>query len=426
MGIALASGNNTQKGLVKSSMTLIFGFLFLTWGFLSVLNYVLLDSFKQVFLIKDTSIASLISLTFFATYLFVSLLAGNMVKSWGYKLSLIIGMYVTALGCMLLHFAVTQHNYYFFLFSFFLQALGITCLQVSANLYIIQMGDPLKAPSRLTFIQAFNSVGAVLAPVFGSKLVTDLFGFSTDEAMVWTDAQYISSITAYVQSPYILISIILFFLTIFFVFVDIPEFDSSHEEPMNLLPQTGRRRHVMHFRQLRLGAFAIFAYVGAEVALGLIIENRYGMFSAYYWMMAMIGRFIGAALLLIVPPRKLLIICGIASAILILSAIVNSGIWSIISLVAIGLFNSIMSPVIFCLGENGTGRYKPQGAAIMVMAFCGGGVISFMTENYVEGIGLEYGLIIPLVCYAYVVSYGIEGSKFRVRTDLPEQRRELL
>jgi MFS transporter, FHS family, L-fucose permease len=115
-------------------MVVTFGFLFLTWGFLSVLNYVLLERFRDIFEIKY-SISSLISITFFATYLVVSLLSGRMVRNWGYKLALIIGIYVTAIGCMLLHFAVTVHNYYFFLFSFFLQAVGVTCLQVAANLY---------------------------------------------------------------------------------------------------------------------------------------------------------------------------------------------------------------------------------------------------------------------------------------------------
>jgi FHS family L-fucose permease-like MFS transporter len=390
-----------------------FGICFFIWGVISGLNLFLINHLKNIFHL-NYSVSSLIQFTFFSTYLIVSLPAGRLIKNWGYKLGLIIGLFTTGLGCMLFYFAIYLKNYYFFLGALAIQATGITLLQVGANLYILFFGDRSSAVARLTFMQGLNALGTFLAPIYGSKFVADIFDLtfnsSTNDALMKE--------AVYVQSPYILLSIVMYFLTIFFVFVDIPEFVTKDIEPLNRESGAIRRTHVMHFKQLRLGAFAVFAYLGAEFALSYFLVTYDIENTKYYWGAALLGRLLGTLLLLKWTPRKILTIASITATSLIVASIFTPTAISIWPVVTIGLFNSVMFPCIYVLGINGLGKYSEEGSSIMIMAFVGGGIISFNTVNFAHAFGYKVAFILPLICYLYIYFYAKKGSKFRTKSNI--------
>jgi FHS family L-fucose permease-like MFS transporter len=393
----------------KFSILSTFGVSFFIWGVITGLNLYFIEHLKNIFNISY-SVSSLIHLVFFSTYLIVSLPAGKLIKNWGYKLGLIIGLFTTGLGCMLFYFAIHLQQYYFFLLAMAVQATGITLLQVGANLYILFFGQNKTAPSRLTLMQGLNAFGAFLAPVYGSSLVESIFGLNKG-------INELTIKTIYVQSPYILLSIVMYVLTIFFVFIDIPEYSTEKIEPLNEKSNTIRYSHVMHFKQLRLGAFAVFAYLGAEVALGNFLITFFPGQTKYYWGAALAGRLLGALILLKITPSKVLAIGAATATSLLFISILTTGDVSIWTAIAIGLFNSIMFPCIYSLGLSGLGKFSEQGSAIMIMAFVGAGVIPFNAGNFSAVLGYKIGFIFPIVCYVYIMFYAIKGSKFSIQKD---------
>ncbi|HEY8402594.1 MAG TPA: MFS transporter, partial [Cytophagaceae bacterium] len=394
----------------KIYILITFSISFFIWGFLTVLNFVLINDLKALFDLSY-SVSTLINLTFFTTYLLASIPAAKLVKSWGYKLCLISGLFTTGLGCMLFYFAVSAKIYYFFLLALAVQATGITLLQVTANLYVVFFGKQQRAATRLTLMHAFNALGGFLAPLYGEKVVRSFFGLVENVAPVFVVKGF-TALEAYVQSPYIILSIFMYLLTIFFVFVEIPEFNTKNWDFLNILEYRGKRIHVMHFKQLRLGAFAVFAYQGAEVALANFLVGFHSDLSVYYWGLSLAGKFIGAWYLIYGTPSKILATCASGACLFLLISIVTIGEFSIWCVALIGLFNSVMFPAIFFLGTRGLGRFSEDGAGSMVMAFVGAAVIPFNVVNFAAAIGYKIAFIYPLVCYGYIIFYALKGSQF--------------
>jgi FHS family L-fucose permease-like MFS transporter len=374
-----------------------FSVLFFMWGLLTVMNFVLIEYLTSLFK-HSYSLSTLINLTFFSTYLIVSLRAGSLIKRVGYKKGIIVGWILASAGCFVFFIAIFYKAYQLFLLALFLQAAGITILQVGANLYVVLFGDIKYGASNLTFVQAFNSLGTFLPP-----LVFAFFEITTSD----------------IHFPYLFLGILMVLFAIFLKMSKIPDIKIEHQQPLNDMP-FHPRRHVMHFPQLRLGAFAIFAYVGAEVALGNYLVDFAKDDVKYYWGAAMIGRFIGAFILLKMNPRKAVGYAGSIASFLIIISIFTSGhgqiaFWTI---TLVGLFNSILFPTIFALGINGLGKFSLDGSAVLIMSIVGGAVIPFMVRNFSQIKGLppelsqQLAFIIPIICYLYIVLYGLKLSKF--------------
>jgi FHS family L-fucose permease-like MFS transporter len=404
----------------KQRLVLIFvmAVLFFMWGLLTNLNLFLYQHFKVVFNLSY-SVSTLINLTFFCTYLIVSLQAGSMIGKVGYKKGILIGWLLACAGCFLFFLSIHFHIYYLFLVALFFMAAGITILQVGANLYVVLLGDVEKAASRLVLTQAFNSLGAVVGPIISLKILSQFINIPYNALTELSVIDKANIEAPYINLLYLFFGILMVLFAIFLMFMYLPEMDTHLLEPLNKIASR-RKRHVMHFSQLRLGAFAIFAYVGAEVALASYLDDFSPEHAKYYWILAMVGRFIGAFLLLYVPTNKALGFVAAASAVLLIITIFvpeEYVQYNFYIVMGIGLFNSIMFPSIFTLGVNGLGKFSLDGSAVLIMFIVGGAIIPFNVRNFAF-VNYNLALLIVIICYLYISLYGYRFSQFVKRDDL--------
>jgi Fucose permease len=395
--------------------------LFFMWGLLTNLNLFLYHHFKVIFEL-NYSVSTFINLTFFCTYLVVSLQAGRMIKKIGYKKGILVGWLLACAGCFLFMLSVIAKSYNLFLGALFCMAAGITILQVGANLYVVLLGGVEKAASRLVFVQAFNSLGAVIGPIVSIEILSYFINVPYEylEQINIIDKVMIES--AYIDYLYLFFGILMVLFAIFLMLIHLPEMDTHTLEPLNKV-SSKRRRHVMHFSQLRLGAFAIFAYVGAEVALANYLEDFSHEKVSIYWQLAMVGRFLGALLLLFVRTNKALGVAGAVSSLLIIVAILlpkEYMDYNCYLIMSVGLFNSIMFPSIFTLGVNGLGKFSLDGSAVLIMFIVGGAVLPFNVRNFAYA-NYDFALVIVVICYLYISVYGFKLSNYIKRKDLRDE-----
>lgn len=407
--------------------------LFFVWGFITSLNDILIPHLKSVFSLNYTQ-AMLIQFCFFGAYFLVSMPASALITRIGYKRSIVVGLLISGVGCLLFYPAATTYQYSLFLGALFVLASGITVLQVAANPYVTLLGRPKSASSRLTLTQAFNSAGTTVAPFFGSVLIlsvaaagaADLALMNADQIIEFRQAE-----ASAVKVPYLLLAATLFVLGGIFAALKLPSVDSSPDCESRADLQLNVIQTIRSHRHLALGALGIFLYVGAEVSIGSFLvsflgeENIAAMeeaeaakYIAYYWGGAMVGRFIGAAIMQKVAAGKLLAFNAIGSACLLSIAIVGSGALAMWSVLLVGLFNSIMFPTIFSLAVNRLGAMRSKGSGILCLAIVGGAIVPLLQGVIADTIGIQLAFILPLLCYAYIAFYGISGSNISVADSL--------
>jgi FHS family L-fucose permease-like MFS transporter len=382
--------------------------LFFMWGFLTCLNDILIPHLKGVFDLNYTQIM-LIQFTFFGAYFLMSLPSGSIIAKVGYQKGIVVGLLTSAVGALLFYPAASLISYPLFLTALFVLASGITLLQVAANPYVAVLGKPETASSRLNLTQAFNSLGTTVAPAFGGMLILGVAEGLTPQQ----EAEM-------VQLPYVGLAVALALLAIVIWRSKLPVIASVEDHHA----KAGKLTDALKYRHLVLGAAAIFVYVGAEVSIGSFLVNFLGQpeiaglpetvaagFVSYYWGGAMIGRFVGSALLQRVNPGKLLGIFALIASGLVFTTVFTTGstvMWTILS---VGLFNSIMFPTIFTLGIDGLGKLTSQGSSILIMAIVGGAIIPLGQGALADIFGIQTAFILPAICYLYIVFYGFIGSR---------------
>ena len=386
--------------------------LFFAIGFLTCLNDIIIPHFKAIFALDYTR-AMLIQFSFFAAYFVVSAPSGIAVRKLGYKRAIVLGLAVAALGCFAFYPAAILRSYGLFLGALFVLASGFTILQVAANPYAAILGSPETASSRLTLTQAFNSLGTTLAPLVGSALILSPAGSEVAGGEGTAHS---------VVAPYLAFAAVLVAMSAALALFRLPETRpeaSADREP---------GESVWSHAPLVLGAVAIFVYVGAEVAIGSILvsflrEPGIGAIDAktaarcisFYWGGAMIGRFAGALVLRAWPPARVLAtVAGVAFA-LVGATILVTGPAAMFTILAVGLFNSIMFPTIFTLAIDGLGERTGEGSGVLCMAIVGGAIVPVVEGAVADRAGVHLAFLVPLVCYAYIVWYGLAGSKARFR-----------
>ncbi|MDT4292226.1 L-fucose:H+ symporter permease [Methylomonas sp. MO1] len=391
--------------------------LFFIWGFITCLNDILIPQLKAVFTLSYTQ-AMLIQFCFFTAYFLMSVPSGFLVEKIDYKGGIIVGLAIAGCGCLLFYPAAGLHSYPLFLGAFFVLASGITLLQVSANPYVTVLGDPHTASSRLTLTQAFNSLGTTLAPYFGALFILSNAVKSAEEIKL-LDAEQLSAYqaaeAAAVQNPYLFLAAVLFLMAAVFAMLKLPKINQqaeaggAHEEGGS----------AWQYSHLVLGAVAIFVYVGGEVSIGSFLvnflgepdiaglaEQDAGKYVSFYWGGAMVGRFIGSAVMQKIHPGKVLAFNALAAAALVLATMLGSGTLAMITILAVGLCNSIMFPTIFSLALTGLGGHTGQGSGILCAAIVGGAILPLLQGAFADHIGIQHAFFIPLTCYLYIAFYG--------------------
>lgn len=411
------------RPLSNAAAIAVVSLIFFTWGGLTSLNDVLIPHLKAVFSMNYAQ-AMLIQFTFFGAYFLMSLPSGAVVARVGYKASIVAGLLVAAAGAALFYPAARLPSYGLFLTALFVLASGITLLQVAANPYISLLGSPETSHSRLNLAQALNSLGTTLFPLLIGPLILVGAVLGADEIAAMSAAEqaaYRAAEARSVEMPYLLLAGGLLLMAAFVLSMRIP---SLREEGTDAGDAHHTYGEALRHPRVRWGVLGIFLYVGAEVSIGSFLINYMAepeigglseasasRFLAFYWGGAMVGRFVGAALMTRFDARRLLAFAAATVCALLLVTMTGSGGVAMWSALAVGLFNSIMFPTIFTTAIERLGTLTSKASSLLVMAIVGGAVVPLAQGALADRIGIQHAFVVPLACYAYIVWYGLRGSR---------------
>ena len=411
---AAATQNYTRPLAIVAS-------LFFIMGFLTCLNDILIPHLKSIFDLSYAR-AMLIQFAFFSAYFLFSVPWSKIVSTFGYHVTMVVGLLTIALGAFLFIPAASTVSYPLFLTALLVLAGGITGLQVSANPYVDLLGKAETASSRLDLVQAFNSLGTTIAPKIGGLLILSAAPLAVDELRrLSPDALHLYRLqqAASVKMPYTVIGITLLLLAVLIGFSKLPKVEITAT-----LPGQNANDSIWWHPNLVFGAIGIFAYVGAEVSIGSFLVNYFGLpeianlsaktaagYVSFYWGGAMVGRFLGAPLLARFKPGYLLAICAVVAGALVTASMALNGHVAMWTILAVGFFNSIMFPTIFSLGEAELGPLSGTGSGLLNVAIVGGAIIPVLQGFIADHAGLHHAFVLPVLCYMYIIFYALKGSK---------------
>ena len=394
--------------------------LFFLWGFLTSLNDILVPHLKSISDFDYTKVM-LVQFAFFSAYFLFSVPWSMVVNKIGYQKTMVVGLVSMSLGALLFVPAATIPSFPLLLTGLMILAAGITGLQVSANPYVLVLGRPETASSRLNLTQAFNALGTTLAPILGGMFILSAAPLAAEQLSQLSPQAlhlYRMNQAASVKMPYIVISIALILLAVAIAMVKLPKIEQPAASPGEKIKDS-----IWRHPNLLFGALGIFAYVGAEVSIGSFMVNYLGQpeiagfspkiaagYVAFYWGGAMAGRFIGSAVLQKVKTGRLLAVFAVCSATLVTVSMLTGGHLAMWTMIAVGLFNSIMFPSIFALGIAELGPLTGTGSGLMNMAIVGGAIVPVIQGAIADHIGIHHAYLLPVVCYVYILFYALKGS----------------
>ncbi len=394
--------------------------LFFIFGGITSLNDVIIPKLKELFTLNYTQ-AMLVQFCFFAAYAIIGIPGARLVKKIGYMRGAVAGLLIMMTGCLLFIPASQTATYSVFLLAFFVLASGVVIVQVVSNPLISMLGKPATVHSRLTFAQAFNSLGTTVFPIVGSILILgSLASVSADQLSGAQLDAYRTAESQAIVNGYLGIAAALAIVAAAVWFFRNALKGEKHEASEGLAGLDLLKRPRFGY-----GALCIFLYVGAEVAIGSLIvnylmqahvmgleEQAAGKLIGIYWGGAMIGRFIGSALLRMVSPGKILAAVSIGAIILLIISTQTSGALSGYSLLAVGLTNAIMFPTIFTLACEKLGPRAADGSGIINVAIVGGAIIPLITGMIADATGsLALAFVLPMICYAVIAGFGVFARK---------------
>ena len=410
--------------------------LFFAWGFCTVLNDAVIPHLQSIFELSYVQ-ASMIQLAFFSSYFLFALPAGKLVESIGYKRTMVVGLLMMAAGALLFVPAASFATYGFFLGAEVVLAAGVTILQVAANPYVTILGPPETASSRLNLTQAFNTLGDSVAPYVGGVLILGGSVAATHSSALQGAALNAFRIqqAANIKLPFVAIASAATVLALAVAMYRFPHLAVTQDfRPASL---DVRKESIWDHPHLYLGAIAIFVYVGAEVSIGSFLVKyfadpqiaalpleRGAKFVTFYWLGMMVGRFIGSAAMQRVAANQMLVGSGVGACLLVLASLLGSGYFAMVTILAVGLFNSIQFPTIFTLAVTELGPLTGRGSGLLVQAIVGGAVFPVMMGFLADRYGIHRSLLMPLLCYLFVIYYGWRG--YRIEPAEPQAHFEIV
>lgn len=420
-GTTAASYSAPQPSSTNLAAMAMVTTLFFFWGFVTVLNDILVPHLKAIFDLNYAKVM-LIQFAFFSAYFIFSIPSAKIVDAIGYKKTMVTGLFTMAAGALLFIPAASTASFPLFLGALMILAAGITALQVAANPYVTVLGPPETASSRLNLTQAFNSLGTTIGPYLGGLLILNASFKGSDETRQMSAAvlqAYRVQEASSVKLPYLVIGIALIIFGVIIGMFKLPAIPGAVRHD-GIAVKTS----LWKYRQLVFGAIGIFVYVGAEVSIGSFLINYFGQheiggltelaaakYVTYYWGGAMVGRFIGSAILQKVKTGTVLAVAAIAACALVCISMSTTGSVAMWSIILVGFFNSVMFPSIFTLGVAKLGPLTGDGSGIMIMAIVGGAILPVLQGALADRIGIHHAFIIPAVCYLYILYYAVSGSR---------------
>jgi MFS transporter, FHS family, L-fucose permease len=435
MGSALGTIRNSSAAIERPKKTdtramAVSTALFFMVGFLTCLNDVIIPHLKSIFVLSYAE-AMLIQFAFFSSYFVFSYPGGKVVEWLGYKRAMVIGLLTMSFGALGFLPAANHAAFPLFLAALVVLAAGMTTVQVAANPYVTIIGPAVTASSRLNLGQAFNSVGTFIAPFFGSMLILRGAKPIAPERlhnMAEAARQTYRTVEASsVRIPYIGMALVLFCLALALSLIKLNGGQSTAQVTRDFRPgeltdtSTGS---IWSHRRLLAGALGIFTYVGAEVAIGSLLVSFMGLpeiaglrearaadFLMVYWGGAMMGRFIGSAILQHARTGPILGAAALIAFCLVIFGVLSHGHVAMFALLAVGFCNSIMFPSIFTLGIQDLGPLTSKGSSLMIAAIVGGAIIPLATGRLADLIGLQLAFLLPALCYVYIAWFGVFASR---------------
>ena len=400
--------------------------LFFMWALGVNLNDILIPHLKKAFRLTDLQ-SSLIQSAFFGGYFLAAIPAGWLLERIGYRRGILAGLLTCALGAFLFIPASSIRVYGFFLFALFVMACGQGVLEVAANPYVTILGPPDSSERRLNLAQSFNAVGAVVTPIIGRAFILSGIEYSSAQLSAMTPEQsaaYSALEASRVRGPYLVITALFLFVAVLIYFAHLPEIREGSKETTSGQPDAPKNYwEILRYKHLVKGVIAQFFYVGAQVGVTSFVirftqqilpgtpEKTAADYLKWHLIGFMIGRFAGSAIMQrIAPPRLLGLFAG-SALVCTLVAILGTGAAPVWAVVLIGFFHSIMFPTIFALGVKSLGAFTKLGSALLVMSIIGGAIVPALMGYISDASSIQRAFVVPLICYAYVLYYGISGYK---------------
>jgi MFS transporter, FHS family, L-fucose permease len=395
--------------------------LFFLWGFIHNLDPILIAQLKKSFTLTVTQ-STLVDSAVYIAYFLMALPAGFIMNKFGYKAGIIVGLLFFATGCLLFIPAANTQRYAFFLGALFIIACGLTILETAANPYADSLGPAETSTQRLNLAQSFNGLAAFLAPLIGSNVIlTESLKIEDLNAMTPEASKAaLAAEASSVKTPFLILGSILLLVAVVFAFTKLPRIETKEEgtKSKNIL-------HAFKYRHLSWAVTAQFFYVGAQVSVfslfllyapkaAGITEKEAVYFLSVCGLAFLIGRFLGTFLMKFVQPQTLLALYAIINVLLCLVVMKASGMITVYAVIGVCFFMSIMFPTIFSLGIKNLGGDTEYGSSLLIMSIVGGaifprffGYISDKTGN------IQYGFIVPLLCFAVIAFFGLRGYRVR-------------
>jgi len=401
--------------------------LFFLWGMANNLNDVLIKQFKKAFVLSDFEVG-LVQSAFYLGYFLLALPAGLVMRRFGYKAGVVVGLLLYGAGALLFYPAAQLQTYGMFLFALFVIAGGLAFLETSANPLITVLGDPASSARRLNLAQAFNPAGSITGLMLGKYLILSgneptavgLAAMSAAER-----AAFYAHETQAAQGPYIGIGLFVLTWAALVALTRFPaEATTRATEDPAALPAGAAITGLFRRPRFLFAVVAQFFYVGAQVGVWSY-TIRYaqeatgmGERAATDWLVAativfLVGRFAGVALMSRIDAARLMAGFALANVGLAVAAMLLPGLAGLIALTALSFFMSVMYPTIFALGIAGLGPYTQTGASLLVMAIVGGAVLTPLMGGVSTVTTIHIAMIVPAICFAVVAALGLSGRGVR-------------